>query len=104
MSEDNQESSQSEKTKQELFNKNPDRFEDLKNCLLVVKRDPETKKLFIMNQIENDEETFIVEGRIKQLMDANRVHRLMKNQQTKKIMTPQEMNNGRRGFLNRLKR
>lgn len=61
-----------ELSKEELFKDNPERFEDLKNCLLVVKRDPETKKLLVLNQSESIEESFVVEGYIKDAMAAFR--------------------------------
>ena len=61
-----------EKSKEELFQENPERFEDLKSCILVVKRDPETKKLLVLNQCESIEESFITEGYIKDAMSLFR--------------------------------
>ena len=61
-----------EKSKEELFQENPERFEDLKNCLLVVKRDPETKRLLVLNQSESIDESFIIEGYVRDAMVAFR--------------------------------
>ena len=61
-----------EKSKEELFAENPERFEDLKNCMLVVKRDPETKRLLVLNQCESIDESFILEGYVKDAMASFR--------------------------------
>ena len=61
-----------EKSKAEIFAENPERFEDLKNCLLVVKRDPETKRLVILNQAESIEDCFVIEGYVRDAMMAFR--------------------------------
>ena len=63
---------QPEKSKSEIFQENPERFEDLKNCLLVVKRDPETKRLLVLNQSESIDECFIIEGYVRDAMAAFR--------------------------------
>jgi hypothetical protein len=70
-----------QKTKEELFQENPDRFEDLKNCLMVVKRDTDTNKIMILNQCKDIEEGFIVEGYIKDAMAAFRGALRMKQAQ-----------------------
>ena len=61
-----------EKSKEELFAENPERFEDLKNCILLIKRDPETKRLLVLNQCESIDEGFIVEGYVRDAMAAFR--------------------------------
>ena len=61
-----------EKSKETLFAENPERFEDLKNCMLVVKRDPETKRLLVLNQCESIDESFILEGYVRDAMAAFR--------------------------------
>lgn len=86
-----------EKSKAELFQENPDRFEDLKNCLLVVKRDPESKKLFVLNQCETIEESFIVEGYVKDANMAFRAATRVRAAQTG-IAKPNGFLNGIRGL------
>ena len=61
-----------EKSKEQNFQENPERFEDLKNCMLVVKRDPETKRLLVLNQCESIDESFILEGYVRDAMAAFR--------------------------------
>lgn len=92
-----------EKSKQELFAENPDRFEDLKNCLLVVKRDPETKQIMILNQCTNIEESFIVDGYIKDGMTAYRTALRVRQAQTG-IVKPTAKNPGfLKGLANHLR-
>lgn len=76
------EQQEQQKTKAELFAENPDRFEDLKTVLIVVKRDPESNKIMILNQCQTIEEAFIVEGYLKDALDAFRNAVRIKQAQT----------------------
>lgn len=84
---------ESDKTKAELFAENSDRFEDLKDCLLVVKIDPETKKLMILNQCRNFDESFIIEGYVKESMIGYRTALRIKAAKTQDIVKPNGMGN-----------
>lgn len=83
-----------EKSKEELFQENPERFEDLKNCLLVVKRDPETQKIMILNQCQSIDEAFITEGYVTDGMAAFRNAVRVKQMETQIIKPKQN------GFMN----
>lgn len=82
-----------EKSKDELFAENPERFEDLKNCLLVVKRNEEGK-MVILNQCESIDEAILVEGYTHDAMLAFRGAMRVRAAQSG-IVKP-----GQNGFLN----
>lgn len=63
---------ETQKTKAELFAENPDRFEDLSLCKIVIKKDPESGKFLVLNQCENIEDAFIVEGYMREALEAYR--------------------------------
>ncbi len=87
-----------EKTKEEVFAENPERFEDMKNCLLVVKRDPESNKIMILNQCKDVEENMIVEGYIRDGMAAHRNALRIRAANTASIIKPKG-----NGFFNGLR-
>ncbi len=82
-----------EPSKAELFAENPDRFEDLKKCLLVVKRNDDGKMMFLI-QCETEEEGAVLQVQFMDSMLAWRGAMRAKKAQTG-IVKP----NGRPHFM-----
>ena len=92
---------QPEKSKAELFSENPERFEDLKNTLLVVKRN-EDGNMVVLNQCQTVEESYVVEGYVQEASAAFRGAVRVRDLQTKKIIQPKHgIMNGARNMFRR---
>jgi len=67
-------SAPSNKNKVKLFEANPDQFEIIDECLIIVKRDPETKRMQVLNNCElgQPEMDYIIKGYVHDGMQAFR--------------------------------
>jgi len=87
-----QENSNETKSKAELFAENPDRFEDLTECVLVIKRtEKENGKagMSVMVQAQSDNEAILAKEYAKRALDAFSAQLAMRSAQSEsRIVTP----------------